>query len=199
MILIKNILVGDYEAQKQFYDKYKLIISDFINCKYPNSINVDDDISEILIKVFTNLYKYDEEKASLKTWILSITKNYMIDKSRSVDLLNGSVTIDTSELGDWIHDLNINSTGTAYINADNVNAHFTSNNCVNDFENCNTINFVSNQMTTNDFTFLDMHYNQGYTYCEIGDEFNITSSTVSNRISYVKSKLKKNIDKEIIY
>ena len=36
-----------------------------------------------------------------------------------------------------------------------------------------------------------MKYIGGYSHCEIGKEFNLTSSTVSNRINYIKTKLKK--------
>jgi DNA-directed RNA polymerase specialized sigma24 family protein len=41
-----------------------------------------------------------------------------------------------------------------------------------------------------------MKYVQGYDYNEIGKEFNLTSSTISNKVNYIKTKLKK--DKEII-
>jgi DNA-directed RNA polymerase specialized sigma24 family protein len=36
-----------------------------------------------------------------------------------------------------------------------------------------------------------MKYVQGYNYCEIGKEFNTTSSTISNKVNYIKTKLKK--------
>jgi DNA-directed RNA polymerase specialized sigma24 family protein len=36
-----------------------------------------------------------------------------------------------------------------------------------------------------------MKYLQGYDYNEIGKEFNVSSSTVSNKVNYIKTKLKK--------
>jgi len=38
-----------------------------------------------------------------------------------------------------------------------------------------------------------MKYVQGYGYNEIGQEFNLTSVTVSNKVNYIKSKLKKQL------
>jgi DNA-directed RNA polymerase specialized sigma24 family protein len=61
-----------------------------------------------------------------------------------------------------------------------------------EFENNNTLSYLSSQISPSDYTLLSMKYIQGYNYNEIGNEFNITSSTVSNRINYIKTKLKKN-------
>jgi RNA polymerase sigma factor (sigma-70 family) len=67
-----------------------------------------------------------------------------------------------------------------------------------EFENNSSISYISTQISPQDFTLLDMKYVQGYDYCEIGKEFNVTSSTISNRVNYIKTKLKKN-NPEIIY
>ena len=45
-------------------------------------------------------------------------------------------------------------------------------------------------MSLPDFTLLDMKYNQGFTYDEIGQEFNLTSNTISNRVNYIKGKVR---------
>jgi DNA-directed RNA polymerase specialized sigma24 family protein len=39
-----------------------------------------------------------------------------------------------------------------------------------------------------------MKYVQGYDYCEIGQEFNISSNTASNRVNYIKTKLKETLE-----
>ena len=71
---------------------------------------------------------------------------------------------------------------------------FTTNGCGADyeFENCSSINLLSDQITPQDYTLLDMKYMQGYNYNEIGNEFNVSSNTISNRVNYIKTKLKKN-------
>ena len=65
------------------------------------------------------------------------------------------------------------------------------------FENANAVNFISTQLSPADFTLLDMKYVQGYDYKEIGSEFQLTSSTVSNKINYIKTKLKKKLPEDV--
>ncbi len=180
------ILDGNQEAQKILYDRYIKIVKDFLLSKYSNYIDIDDDVSEILIKVFLKFDTYDSTKSKFKSWVFSIAKNYMIDKWRS----------------------NCNNIFTSSIPNENTNASVSYDNCSFntscvsmgsiDFENTSTLNFLSTQISTCDYTLLNMKYIQGYNYEEIGSEFNITSNTVSNRINYIKTKLKKNNSKLFI-
>ena len=186
IILIESILKDDHKAQKTFYDKYRTILNDYIASKYPNNVDLEDDVSEILIKIFTNLYKFDQEKATVKTWIFVIAKNYMIDKFRSYNQLTGTITIDG--MSDTISLANSNEFNTSDVtnfNPDEGYWHYTT-----EFENCDAVQFVSNQIATCDFTLLNMKYGEGYNYNEIGTEFNVSSNTISNRVNYIKGKLK---------
>lgn len=195
---------GNPRAQEVLYEKYKKSVRNFLKNKYSVYYDLDDDVSEIMIKVFMNLDKYDSTKSKFRSWVFSIAKNHMVDKWRnnvnSITSTSGTVVYNTS------CDFNYEFSGTNFITSSNtgtisVNSNtFTTNNCSADFdlENCSSINFISAQLSPQDYTLLDMKYVQGYNYCEIGSEFNLTSSTVSNRVNYIKTKLKKN-NPEIIY
>ena len=163
---------GNREAQKIIYNKYKKIIYNFIKSKYKQYSDIDDDISEIIIKVFLNLDNYDNSKSEFKTWVLTITKNYMIDKWRCSNELSQSSTLSPENNEQIIY-----------------NNYMTTN---DDFENNNSINFISSQLSSSEYMLLDMKYLQGYNYNEIGQEFNLTSNTVSNKVNYIKTKIKKN-------
>lgn len=154
---------------------------------------MDDDISEIMIKVFLNLSSFDAEKSKFKSWVLHIVRNYMIDKWRS-----NSVTLTSFNTGDISTDsLITNATRCSYFELEDSNSTlnnsvlFSSNNTAN-FDYCNSLSFLSSQISATEYMMLDMKYLQGFNYSEIGKEFNLTSSTVSNRVNYIKSKLKKN-------
>jgi len=204
--LIQNILDGNPQAQEILYEKYKQAVTNFLKKKYSIYYDLEDDVAEILIKVFMGLESFDETKSKFRSWVFSIAKNHMIDKWRSTTIsLTGSNTncvfsYSTNTCGTDIGDNGsfITSSNTGTINA---SGSFTTTNCCSadyDFENCSSINFISNQLTPQDFTLLDMKYVQGYSYDEIGSEFNVTSSTISNKVNYIKTKLKKN-NPEIIY
>jgi len=192
-------LRGDPRAQEILYEKYTKSVKNFLKNKYSLYYDLDDDVAEIMIKVFTKLESFDETKSKFRSWVFSITKNHVIDKWRT----NSSICVDNNS------NLNISTTADT-LNISSNNIYLTSNNadvkvnagfmscCNTDFENCSSINYISGQLTPQDFTFLDMKYVQGYDYNEIGTEFNVTSSTISNRVNYIKTKLKKN-NPEIIY
>jgi RNA polymerase sigma-70 factor, ECF subfamily len=162
------------------YEKYKKIVNDFILYKYPGCIDIDDDVSEVLIKMFTNLTSFDSTKSKFKSWVLTITKNHIIDKWR-----NTNITINPC------------SYDNMFVTSDTFNAldYLESGICITNsnskFENNSTISYLSSQLSKEDYTMLNMKYTEGYDYNEIGRQFNISSTTVSNRINYLKSKLKK--------
>ena len=189
---------GNLEAEEILYEKYKKIITDFLGKKYSLFNDVEDDVAEILIKVFMNISTYDVTKSKFKSWVFNIAKNHIIDKWRN----NGTISLTGSNTTCTIstEDALLNScitTSTAMIGTCGT---FTTFNCCAgiEFENCSSINHISNQLSPQDFTLLDMKYVQGYNYTEIGSEFNVSSSTISNRVNYIKTKLKKN-NSEIIY
>ena len=169
-MLIKNILNGDLKSENLLYEKYKTIINDILIYKYGKYPYIEDDISEILNKIFAKLSYYDETKSQFKTWVFNIVKNYMIDKNRKKTNLGSICNITDCMINSNVCDIN--------------------------FELTNTLDYIKNQIPSCDYTFLDLKYNQGYSYCEIGCVYNMTSSTVSNKVNYIKRKIKNTLENE---
>lgn len=176
---------GNRAAQETIYNKYRKIVHDFIRSKYKHVSNIDDDVSEIMIKVFLNLKNYDNTKSKFKSWVLSISKNYMVDKWRCNEV--SFITYSAANSITNFSESDDNDVKNGYYSSSTI-----------DFENSNTINFISTRLSSEDYALLDMKYIQGYNYNEIGQEFNLTSSTVSNKVNYIKTKLKKNCGEIII-
>jgi len=192
--LIQSILQGDKESEEFLYEKYHKIVKDYLKRKYPNNHYIDDDVSEILIKIFTTLDSYQSDRSKFRSWVFTIAKNYMIDKSRRNDVLTGSITLDN--VGVDVFSDGITTGDTLFLN-DNMNTTYTSTGENLSFETCDTVDYVMNQFTLTDCAFLNMKYSLGYNYSEIGTEFNISSNTVSNRVNYLKTKAKNNADGDI--
>jgi RNA polymerase sigma factor (sigma-70 family) len=191
---------GNREAQEVFYKKYQKTVKDYLKHSFPKySVDdIDDCVSSILIKVFDSLHLYDSEKSSVKTWILSIAKHYMIDLNRknSTKLTSFANTITTTDTAFTDYQTTTSVCNTAFL-SNAISSYQTFTTCSTDFENCSSIKYITSQLTPQEYTLLDMKYVQGYNYNEIGKEFQLTSSTVSNKINYIKTKLKKNIQEEI--
>ena len=172
--LIERILVGDKQSEEKLYNKYHEVVSCYMKRRGVEPNNLEDFVSDIMIRIFGSLGKYSNKTSSFRSWVFTITKNYLIDKWRTVsftsipyDIWSQSVTSESSD--------------------------YSSN-----FENYDTIDSIANQLSATDYTLLERKYIQGYSYAEIGKEFNLTSTTVCNRVNYIKTKLKKE-NSDLIY
>jgi DNA-directed RNA polymerase specialized sigma24 family protein len=130
----------------------------------------------------------------VKTWVLVIARHFITDVWRknltsfTSAFNNSGISISNNDA----QNLRFNGEPTAWVVDNEVSNSCSFTACNNmEFENCNTVSYLSSQISPVDYSLLNMKYIQGYSHCEIGKEFNLTSSTVSNRINYIKTKLKK--------
>jgi len=72
------------------------------------------------------------------------------------------------------------------------NYHTTISGVDNVFETNNSIDFITQKLTNEEFNILKMKYQDGYKSAEIGDYYSVTANTINNKISYIKTKLRKN-------
>ena len=194
IILIQGVIVNNTESQNKLYDKYTKYVKNFLRKNYTAYYDLDDDVSEIMIKIFTGIKSFDIKKSSFTSWVCTIAKNHMIDKWRANDI---SYMLTTNTSGNYItssltySDNTSNMDNNFVINSSGTNTFTTSSYSAScEYEISNTTSFITSQLSSCDCAFLEMKYIYGYDYCEIGNEFNISSTTVSNRVNYIKNKLK---------
>lgn len=194
--LIAEILCGNKKAEEQLYILYKPKLSRLLKKKFPNNNDHDDDVSEILIKIFENIKSYDSTKSKFHSWVINIMKNYMIDKSRKHKPLyvNFSSFNTNSDTLNYSSDSGASSITLTMSNCSSINfvePQSFSNNPYEDLEINDSLNFISNSIGMSEFSMLSLKYKDGYDYKEIGSEFNMKDSQVSNKINYTRSKFKK--------
>lgn len=143
----------------------KIIKSYFLKKFYYYS---EDDISDIILKIIDNYGKFDIKYGSYSNWVINISRNHMIDKFK-----RKSRIIYTSE--------NLPEDITSLKNETNIKYDYDV-----------IYNEIATILSPDDINMLHMKYVEGYDYREIGEKFNITSSTASNKVNYIKTKLKKN-------
>ena len=61
------------------YTQYCDKVFGFVRSKIFNQTEAEDIVQTVFLKVYSNLDKYDETKASLSTWIYTITRNTVYD------------------------------------------------------------------------------------------------------------------------
>ena len=84
------------------YTEYRARVLGYINARLHSLADAEDLCEDVFEKVHNRLDGYDPEKASLSTWIYTITHNCVIDyyrKSRPVSVLDENMVSD-SEIDD---------------------------------------------------------------------------------------------------
>ncbi len=167
--LVERILSGDLWLEEVLYKRYKKIITKYLKIKHNTKQNTDDFVSEILIKIFINLPKFNSKKQSFKAWALGILKNHMIDfwRKNKIEITYDSNAYEKYEL--------VTSTSFNFeeLNHDNV------------WDMC-----YGSNLSKKDVDILELKYVYGYTYDDIGCFSGVSATYISNRINYIKTKIK---------
>lgn len=69
--------------QERIYIEFKDRVARYVRGKVGNEHDAEDVVSDVFVKVFNGLSDFDENKASLSTWIYTITRNAVIDYFRA--------------------------------------------------------------------------------------------------------------------
>lgn len=69
--------------QERIYIEFKDKVTRYVRGKVGNEHDSEDVVSDVFVKVFNGLSDFDENKASLSTWIFTITRNAVIDYFRA--------------------------------------------------------------------------------------------------------------------
>lgn len=182
--LIVETLNGNSKAYEKIYTIYKERVNNFLYKKYSYNSEHDDDVSEILFKVFQKLKDYDVNKSKFDTWVILMAKNYMIDKSRKHKPVYVSFTSNTFTSDNIAFDSN----STPTFNMVEPQSYLNSPHDV--LETSDSLSFISNKISVNDFSMLVMN-SEGYSYDEIAKEFGSDESKISNKLNYTRTKIKR--------
>lgn len=72
-------MVYSDEEKNKIYTDFNKKVARYIAGKVPNPQDAEDLVSCVFMKVFQKLDTFDESKASLSTWIFTITRNTVYD------------------------------------------------------------------------------------------------------------------------
>ena len=84
-------------VMKNIYLSYKEKVFRYVRGKVSNVADAEDVTSEIFLKIQTSLDSYNEEKASLSTWIYTITHNAVCNYYRTQS--KKALSLDESAFG----------------------------------------------------------------------------------------------------
>lgn len=72
----------DKQAADYIYTQYYDKVFGYVRSKIFNQDDAEDIVQNVFLKIYSNLDKYDQAKASISTWIYTITRNAVYDYMR---------------------------------------------------------------------------------------------------------------------
>jgi RNA polymerase sigma factor (sigma-70 family) len=163
-----NDLYGFYtdEIKKHIKKKFKLTEED-----------AEDLTSDTLVKMLSNLTFYEKDKANFRTWVITIADNIVINHKKKLS--------NNIEHFHYNHIEDIDRNQFIEIPAQES---FEETYSVNQ-----TLNYITSDVDVESMDMLRKKYVEGKSHKEIGVHYSLTSSTVSNKINYTKTKIRKKI------
>lgn len=75
-------MITTQEEKAEIYEKFASKVKGYLYTQVNNSFLAEDLCEDVFLKVYEKLESFDETKASLSTWIFTITRNTLIDYYR---------------------------------------------------------------------------------------------------------------------
>mgnify|MGYP001798099137 CR=1 FL=1 len=156
--LILRLQSRDRRALEVIFDSYGSILLNVIKRIVRDEDIAEDVLQEVLLKVWNQSQKYDGSKGSLFTWLVTISKNSAIDKTKTKDFRLSHESKLSPEL--------------VSIEREDGN---------NDLERL-YMKQVIDQLPPNQRKLIDLAYFQGYTQREISENLGLPLGTVKTRL-----------------
>jgi RNA polymerase sigma-70 factor (ECF subfamily) len=166
--LVRRLQSKDKSVVEVIYDAYAPSLYGIALRIVRSEAIAQDVVQETFIKVWKNAPAYDNRKGTLFTWLLNITRNGAIDKTRSAAFRRKQKGVPFDE-----HLKNSHQLSTAQ-NTDHIGLK----------------SFVA-QLENKYREVIELAYFQGYTQQEIADHLELPVGTVKSRVRIGLRELKK--------
>lgn len=172
--IIAWLITKDKRAIEYLYDRYGNALYGMVLRIVHSEALAQDIVQEAFVKIWQHGEKYDEQKASLFTWMVQVTRNtaltFMQSKSYRESLKRDSL--------DMFDHVNGNTTLIQQINVNKIG-----------------LNGLITQLEEKYQTIIDLVYFQGYTQQEVEVFLGIPLGTVRSRLKIALRELRKAFDK----
>jgi RNA polymerase sigma factor (sigma-70 family) len=165
---VRRLRARDKSALSYLYDHYSGALYGVIFRIVKKEAIAEEVMQDAFIKIWERFDSYDETKGKLFTWMLNISRNQAIDKTRSKEISKESKTRDIDNLVN-----NIDERNSSEIPIEAIGVREILKNLPEDQQ------FV-----------VDYLYFKGYSQSELADEFNIPLGTVKTRLRLAMQHLR---------
>jgi RNA polymerase sigma factor (sigma-70 family) len=84
--LVAGLKAHNKSSLEYLYDRYSAALYGTINRIIPDEAIAEEVLHDAFLRIWDRIGSYDSEKGRLFTWMLNLTRNLAIDKSRSKEM-----------------------------------------------------------------------------------------------------------------
>ena len=167
--LVAKLRHNDRTAYEYLYDNYSAALYGVIHRIVSNEETANDVLQDAFVKIWNGIGSYDAQKGKLFTWMLNISRNMAIDKTRSKDFNNNQKNQSTENVVNQMVRLKTDDLKPEHIG----------------------LAEIVEKLDPNEKFLIDLMYFKGYTQSEIAEEYNIPLGTVKTRLRSATMNLRK--------
>ena len=162
---------------KIYSDNHKAVLS-FISFKISDTSIAEELSNDVFMRVHKHLHRYDAEKSAIKTWVMNIAKNIVIDHYRKVKM--DAISLDSS----------ISSNEDSKITV--MDRMHTNSNPLKEIVSEEMVDLVKDEISSLDDKYKDvaeLFFISELSYEEISDRLYLPIGTVKGQLSRARKQL----------
>lgn len=82
MALMQGVARGDAEAIQRLYDRFSSLVYRMAYQVLPSRDDAEDAVQEVFVRLWRTAGRYDPSRAALVTWVMLITRRFLVDRLR---------------------------------------------------------------------------------------------------------------------
>jgi RNA polymerase sigma-70 factor (ECF subfamily) len=92
--LMQRVAANEAEAISELYDRFGTMVFRMAYQSLPSRSESEDAVQEIFIRLWRTSGKYDAHRAALVTWVMLISRRYLVDKLRRFKVRPRATSLD---------------------------------------------------------------------------------------------------------
>lgn len=166
--LVSRLKSRDKSAFEYLYDNYSGALFGVVSRIIPKEAVAEEVLQDVFLKIWDKIESYDPAKGRLFTWMLNLTRNQAIDKTRSKELSREGKTSGIDNLVNRIEKREFAEQGVDSIG----------------------VSDLLNVLPKEQKFVVEYLYFKGYSQSELAEEFSIPLGTVKTRLRLAMSQLR---------
>ncbi|MFZ6000173.1 MAG: RNA polymerase sigma factor [Bacteroidota bacterium] len=166
--MIAQLKAKKTTALEYLYDHYSAALLGVVSRIITNEDVAEEVLQDAFLKIWERIDSYDSTKGKLFTWMLNVTRNLAIDKTRSKEISKGRKTDDLEKLVGKVDNQDFVESRVEAIG----------------------LTEVLSKLPTEQRFVVEKIYLGGYTHSELAEEFNIPLGTVKTRLRMAMTELR---------